>query len=143
MGSQARVLHHQHPVFIRAQVAYNTAGITAGVIVGHIPAGAILRAVESVVRTAFNASGTGTTNPVNVGVIPETDGLPNVAPAGQAQLAVIPGQTAGYASTPIATAAEVVPPTDRAVVISYTPQSVTTAATAGVADVVVSYYPNL
>jgi len=138
MGSQARVLHHQHPVFIRAQIAYNAAGIAGGVVVGHIPAGARIRPVEAFVTTAFNAS---LTNPVQVGFIAESNGQPVAAITPQTQLAVVAGQTAGYALAAAPAGQNGVATTDLAVVVSFVPTG--TAPTAGVADVVVSYYPNL
>lgn len=138
MGSQARVYHHQHPVFIRAQISYNTAGIATGVVIGHIPAGAILKPLVTVVRTAFNAS---LTNPINVGVIQEVSGQPVAPITPQTQIGVVPGGTAGRASTPTATPANVVAATDQALVVSYVPTG--TAGTAGVIDVILEYVPNL
>jgi hypothetical protein len=139
MGSQARVSHEQQLHFIRAQISFNTPGAAAGVVVGHIPAGARIRPVESWVVTAFNA---GTANPIHVGTIPEANGVPTAAPAAQSNLAAgIAGQTAGAAVAAAPSGQNGVAATDLALVVSYVPSG--TAATAGVADVVVSYYPNV
>ena len=88
--------------------------------------------------TPFNA---GTTNPVQVGFIAETNGLPNAAITPQTQLATIAGRTAGYALAAAPTGQNGVAATDLALVIAYVPTGA--AASAGTIDVVVSYYPDL
>ena len=139
MGSQARVNEHQVTHFIRADITYNTTGIGGGKVVGHIPAGARIKPVESWVTTAFNA---GTTNPINVGFITETDGLLDAAVANdKTQFAVVAGQTAGQAVASAPSGQNGVATKDLAVVIAYVPTG--TDATAGAATIVIPYYPNL
>lgn len=49
---------------IRKDIAFNTTGIASGVVIGAIPNGAVITAVEVLITAAFNAA---TTNVLTVG----------------------------------------------------------------------------
>lgn len=56
MSTPARKLHTQQVHQISGTVAYNTAGITAGVQIGTLPAGAVLDKTTVLTTTAFNGT---------------------------------------------------------------------------------------
>lgn len=62
--NNARLLHSQQTHYFRKRVNYNDAGIAAGVLVGTLPAGALLVGLDVRVNVAFNA---GATNALNSG----------------------------------------------------------------------------
>lgn len=63
----SRLLHSQQTHYFRKRVNYNDAGIAAGVLVGTLPAGAMLVGLDVRCNTAFNAA---TTNALNSGTTP-------------------------------------------------------------------------
>lgn len=122
MAGPARELHTQQVHYLRKRVNFGDAGIGTGVIMGTLPAGARILGQHVVCAVAFNA---GTTNALNVGTA-----------AGGTQLftdAATAGQRAP-ATTNLAFAA------DQDVYVQYAQTG--TAATAGQADVVITYVPN-
>lgn len=127
-GTTARDLNMQVKHTIARTLAYNTAGAATGVVVGAIPAGAIVTCWNVHVTTAFNA---GTTNPIAIGT---TGTGADVAAA-----ASITSATAGaYSSANVAAAgARGALPSDTTIYVSYIPTG--TAATTGAAVVVVEY----
>lgn len=64
-GSTARRPHTQQESYITAQVAFNTTGIATGIVIGTLPATAIITRWVVHIMTAFNA---GTTNVLEVGM---------------------------------------------------------------------------
>ena len=64
MPGPARELHTQQVHYLRKRVNYNDASIGSGVVMGTLPAGAMIVSQNVRVSTAFNA---GTTNALNVG----------------------------------------------------------------------------
>lgn len=117
-----RVMHHQQFHYFRKRVNYNDAGISAGVVFGTMPAGAMITSQNVRVSTAFNA---GTTNALNVGTT-----------AGGTQL-FTDAATAGARSPTIANLTFA---TDTDLYVQYAQTGA--AATAGVADIVIGYAPN-
>lgn len=63
-NTSARKLHTQQTHYLRKAIAFNTAGASAGVKVGTLPAGAEILQTTVKVKAAFNA---GTTNVLTVG----------------------------------------------------------------------------
>jgi hypothetical protein len=118
----SRLLHTQQTHYFRKRVNYNDAGIAAGVLMGTLPAGAILMALMVRVNVAFNA---GTTNALNLGTTAGgTQVFTDVATAG-ARAPAVPNLSFA---------------TDTDLFVSYAQTG--GAATAGQADVVVTYVPN-
>lgn len=118
----ARILHHQQVHYFRKRVNYNDAGIAAGVLVGTLPAGAMLLQQAVRVNTAFNA---GTSNALNMGTTAlGTQLFTDVATAG-ARFPTVPNLSFAV---------------DTDIFVSYVQTG--TAATAGQADIVISYAPN-
>lgn len=138
MGSIARQTQYQQLHFIRATVAYNTPNIASGVIIGHLPNGAVITDIYALITTAQNAA---TTNTYSVGTISEVNGVLQAALTAVTNLV-----SAGAAGTvafletnaPIAAALLA---TDAALVVSLAQSG--TAATAGSVTFVVTYSPNL
>lgn len=128
MPGTARQYHHQHTTYLRKRVNYNDAGVASGVLVGTLPAGAIITDVTTLISTVFNAA---TTNVINVGTTPTGAEI-----AATAQ--VIPG-TAG-SKKPTAYQALGAMAADQDVWVSFTQTG--TAATTGIGYVIVSYAPN-
>lgn len=128
MAGTARQTQFQHSHFLRKRVNYNDAGVATGVLVGTLPAGAIITSVKVLIATAFNA---GTTNVMNVGTT-TTGG--EVGATGDI-LAGAAGQKAPTAYTSLGAMAS-----DTDIWASYTQTG--TAATAGVAYVIVFFVPN-
>lgn len=131
MAGTARLTQFQMPHSLRKMVNYNDAGVTAGVLVGTIPAGSIITSVICQIATVFNA---GTTNPLAVGTTGTGTDLMTSAEAvagtqGQKSAVAFKSTTA---SNPVAN--------DTDVFVSYIPTG--TAATTGVAYIIVTYHPN-
>lgn len=122
MPGIARQLHTQQVHYFRKRVNYNDVGIAAGVAFGTLPAGAMIVAQNVRVSTAFNA---GTTNALNVGTT-----------AGGTQL-FTDAATAGARSPTIANLSFA---TDTDLFVQYAQTG--TAASAGVADIVIGFVPN-
>lgn len=119
----ARLLHMQMIHFFRKRVNYNDTGIGAGVFVGTLPAGAMITNLNVRVNTAFNA---GTTNALNMGTTAlGTQIFTDAATAG-ARSPAIPNLSFA---------------TDTDIYVSYAQTG--TVATAGQADIVLSYAPNI
>lgn len=112
--------------FLRRTVNYNDTGISSGVLMGTLPKGAHIIQTSVHIRTAFNA---GTTNVLTVGTNSSSyNDLIGTATVDETSL--------GY--TVSAPVVDVVYPTgDLGVYAKYAQTG--TAATAGVADVVVTY----
>lgn len=122
MAGPARELHTQQIHYLRKRVNFNDAGIASGVVMGTLPAGAMIVSQNVRVSTAFNAA---TTNALNVGTA-----------AGGAQF-FTDAATAGARQPAIANLSFAA---DQDVYVQYAQTGA--AATAGVADVVVGYVPN-
>lgn len=118
----ARQYHTQQVHYIRKRVTYNDAGIGTGVVFGTLPAGAMIVDQDVRCSTAFNA---GTTNALNVGTA-----------AGGTQL-FTDAATAGARQPTIANLSFAAD-TDLYVQFAQTG----TAASAGVADIVIGFVPN-
>lgn len=118
----ARLTHMQVIHYFRKRVNYNDTGIAAGVFVGTLPAGAQLTQLAVRVNTAFNA---GTTNALNCGTTAlGTQIFTDAATAG-ARFPTVPNLSFA---------------TDTDFYVSYAQTG--TVATAGQADIVVSYAVN-
>lgn len=122
MAGPARELHTQQIHYLRKRVNYNDASISTGVVMGTLPAGAMIISQNVRVSTAFNAA---TTNALNVGT----------AAAGT-QL-FTDAATAGARSPTIANLSFA---SDQDIYVTYAQTG--TAATAGVGDIVIGYVPN-
>lgn len=118
----ARLLHTQQVHYFRKRVNYNDAGIGTGVVFGTMPAGGMIVTQNVRVSTAFNAA---TTNALNVGTT-----------AGGTQL-FTDAATAGARSPTIANLTFAA---DTDLYVQYAQTG--TAATAGVADIVIGFAPN-
>jgi hypothetical protein len=117
-----RLLHTQQTHFFRKRVNYNDSGIAAGVLLGTLPAGAMIVALNVRVNTAFNA---GTTNALNSGTTGNgTQIFTDVATAG-ARSPAVPNLSFAV---------------DTDIFMSYAQTG--GAATTGQADVVLQYVPN-
>lgn len=129
MPGPARELHTQQIHYIRKRVNYNDAGISSGVIVGTLPAGAMLVSAAAVITTAFNAA---TTNVLQLGT---------TATGGEilASAVVLAGAT-GFKSATSGTAFATIPAADTDVYASFTQTG--TAATTGVGYLMVGFIPN-
>ncbi len=121
-ANNARQFHTQQVHYLRRRVNFNDAGIGTGTLVGTLPAGSMIVSQNVRVSTAFNA---GTTNALNVGTT-----------AGGTQL-FTDAATAG-ARTP--TIANLSFAADQDIFVQYAQTG--TAASAGVADIVIGYVPN-
>lgn len=128
MAGIARLTQYQMPHSLRKRVNYNDAGVASGVLVGTVPAGSIITACKVVIDTAFNA---GTTNVLQVGTT-----------ATGAQIASSTDTASGTAGQKTATAlnslSAVAADTD--IWVNYAQTG--TAATTGLAYVVVTFHPN-
>lgn len=124
-----RQTQFQQTHYIRKRVNWNDAGIAAGVLAGTLPAGALLTLAAARVNTAFNA---GTTNVLQMGT---------TATGGEILAnAVVLAGAAGFKSATSGTAFSATFATDTDIYVSYAQTG--TAATAGQADMIVSYAPN-
>jgi hypothetical protein len=119
----ARLLHTQQIHFFRKRVNYNDAGIAAGVLFGTLPAGAMITGLNVRVNTAFNA---GTTNALNAGTTASGTQIFTDAATAGARTPAVPNLSFA---------------TDTDIFLSYAQTG--GAATAGQADVVLSYAPNI
>lgn len=122
MPGIARQLHTQQVHFIRKRVNWNDSNIGTGVVFGTLPAGAMIVDQDTRITTAFNA---GTTNALNVGTT-----------AGGTQL-FTDAATAGARQPTIANLSFAV---DTDLFVQYAQSG--TAASAGMADIVIGYVPN-
>ncbi len=123
MAGIPRLLHTQQVHFFRKRVNYNDAGVATGVLFGTLPAGAQITGLFVRVNTAFNA---GTTNALNCGTTGTgTQVFTDVATAG-ARSPAIPNLSFAV---------------DTDIFLSYAQTGV--AATAGQADVVMHFVPNM
>jgi len=128
----ARITQYQAPHSLRKMINFNDAGLSAGVPLSQpIPAGSIITSVIVQIATPFNAA---TTNVLAVGTTGTGTDLMTSAEAvagtqGQ-KTAVAYKSTA--ASNPLAN--------DTNIFVSYSQTG--TAATAGVAYVMITYHPN-
>jgi hypothetical protein len=127
----SRQTQYQMPHSLRKMVNFNDAGVAAGVLVGTVPAGSIITSVIVQVATAFNAA---TTNVLTVGTTGTGTDLMTSAEA----VAGTQGQKTGAAFK--ATTASNPVANDQDVFVAYSQTG--TAASAGVAYVMVSYHPN-
>jgi len=123
-----RVTQYQLKHYLRKLVNFNDTGIAAGVIMGTIPSGSLITNVEISVTTAFNAA---TTNNLLLGSSGADNTYVQTADAAAGTLGA-KNVTRAFALGPVAT--------DIDVYVSYTQTG--TAATAGVAYIVVNYVPN-
>lgn len=122
MAGVPRLTQYQQIHYFRKRVNYNDANISGGVLLGTLPAGAMLTQLAVRVNTAFNA---GTTNALNVGTTAGgTQVFTDAATAG-ARFPAVPNLSFAV---------------DTDLFVAYAQTG--TAATAGQADVVVSYAPN-
>lgn len=139
MGSKARQNDIQCLHFVRSTVLFNTAGIATGVIVGHLPLGAIISGIDVSIDVAQNA---GTTNTISVGTITEPGGVLSAALSAVTNLvnAAAAGTLAYTKNTPATPNQNACATSDCAVVVSLAQTG--TAATAGQATVIVTYVPN-
>jgi hypothetical protein len=122
MAGIARQTQYQLTHYIRKRVNFNDSNIGTGVVFGTLPAGAMLIGQHVRCSTAFNAA---TTNALNVGTA-----------AGGTQL-FTDAATAGHR---LPTIANLTFAADTDLYVQYAQTG--TAATAGVADIVIAYAPN-
>lgn len=123
MTGIARQTEEQQIHYLRKRVNYNDAAIGTGVVMGTLPNGAIIMSVVIQCTTAFNA---GTTNAINVGKT-----------AGGTEIVNGDAATAG---TRAATLPNLNITADQDVFVQYAQTG--TAASAGVANIVVAYSCN-
>lgn len=130
MATPARKGEWQCTHSIRRRIAFSdTNSASVGLEVGVIPAGSFVHAVIVNIETAFNAA---TTNVITVGTTASVAGL--AQNAGVA--AGVAGLKSGLLGSPQLNGNTA---TDMQVMVFYSQTG--TAATAGVADVIVSFYP--
>lgn len=122
MAGPARQHHTQQIHYLRKRVNYNDSAIGTGVVMGTLPAGAMIVTQNVRVNTAFNAA---TTNALNVGT----------AAAGTQLFS--DAATAGARSPTIANLSFA---SDQDIYVTYAQTG--TAATAGQGDIVIGYVPN-
>lgn len=122
MAGIPRLTQYQMPHYFRKRVNFNDANIAAGVLMGTLPAGAMLVWQAVRVNTAFNA---GTTNALNVGTT-----------AGGTQL-FTDVASAGARAPAVANLSFAV---DTDIFVAYAQTG--GAATAGQADIVIGFAPN-
>jgi hypothetical protein len=131
MTNPARLTQYQMPHSLRKMVNFNDAGVANGLLVGTVPAGAIITSVIVQIATVFNA---GTTNVLQVGTTATGSELltsTEAAAGTQGQKAAATFKTT-TASNPLAA--------DQNIWVNYAQTG--TAATTGVAYVLVTYHPN-
>lgn len=129
MPGAARQLHTQQLHYLRKRLNFNDAGVATGVLVGTVPAGAIIDySSETLIATAFNG---GTTNVLVVGTTPGGNNLSANATS-----------AAGVAGTKRMVDSDALGPfaVDTDIWATYT--STGTAPSAGIAYLVVKYIPN-
>lgn len=121
----ANVLHA-----VRGRINFDSSGAATGIEIGTIPAGSFVLPATVHVITAFNAA---TTNVLEVGTAADADGFATSAGTASGATGIKTSLT-GAQSGDTLTA-------DTPVVVKYTQTG--TAATAGVAQVIVPYYPHV
>lgn len=130
MTTFARQLHTQQTHYLRARVRFNSAGIATGIVMGQLPIGALIRSVTIAIETAFNAA---TTNVLTVGLSSETTTFDDLVAAASVNEGAVGITTVNNAAVqPLASVQNVV--------VQYTQTG--TAATAGVATILVEYAPD-
>lgn len=131
-GGVGREFHQQVVHYLRKSVAFNTTNIAtaATVLVGVLPAGALVLGTYVAVTVAFNAA---TTNVLIVGTAADTSAL--VAAASVAE-----GAVASTLVSPPTLAGAIAPTLDTSIFAQYTQTG--TAATTGAATIVVAYTVN-
>lgn len=120
--------HLQSPHTLRGRVTFGQSGIATGVELGVIPAGSFVKPGIVKIEEAFNAA---TTNVLVVGSIADDDGFITSAGAAAGVLGVktsLTGAQTGNVTT------------DTQVLVKFTQSGA--AATAGIADIVLEYYPH-
>ncbi len=126
----ARQLETQQTHYLRRDVAFNTANIAAGVLIGTVPAGSVISHVRVYITTAFNAATTnvlqGGTTGTGTNLFTSTDAAAGTA--GPKTPAAAANQGIGLVFTQ-----------DTDLFVSYTQTG--TAATAGAATIVVEFVP--
>lgn len=122
--------HEQQVYFLRKTVNFGDTGISSGVLMGTLPAGAHVINTSVHIRTVFNAA---TTNVLTVGT--NSSSYNDLIASGTVDETAL-----GY--TVASPVSDVVYPTaDLGVYVKYTQTG--TAGTTGKADIVVSYVPDL
>lgn len=126
-----RQFHQEMSHFIRKTVNFNDASIASGEVIGSVPAGARITSTSVFVETAFNSGGANTID-VNCS-----------AGIGVGGTSLVSAQAAGSTaqSSTVPTAPNGIVASDSDITVRYNQTS--TAATAGVATVIVHYIPNL
>ena len=124
-----RQFHLQAVHYLRKTVNYNDTGVSTGVFMGTLPAGAMVTDIVANVRTAFNA---GSGNSLSVGIT--STAYTDILATADVTLAT----TGGYRGTILAAADRMA--TDADVYIRYTQTGST--ASAGVVDVVLMFAAN-
>jgi hypothetical protein len=113
---------------VRGRITFSDTGVTTGIEIGKIPAGSFVLPPVVNIETAFNAA---TTNVLVVGTSADDDGYLTNAVSASGVAGVKTGVTGALLGNNAA---------DVSVLVKYTQTG--TAATAGVADVIVPYYPH-
>jgi hypothetical protein len=128
-GSDARQYEMQVLHFLRRQISFDTylIGTDDTVKVGTLPAGAVIYDAIVKVSTAFNA---GTNNYINVGIVGDDDGIVD---EGDLDLTAAEWQSSRRGCDLTFTS-------DTPVYVTYDQSG--TAATAGVAEIIVAYIPD-
>lgn len=128
-GIPARQYEQQLMHFMRRQIAFNTAliGTDDSIQVGTLPAGAVVYDAIVKVTTAFNA---GTNNLINIGIVGDDDGLLDETDI-DATSAEVQSSRRGC---------DLSFADDTPVYVTYDQSG--TAATAGVAEIIVMYIPD-
>lgn len=131
LGTTARQSHSQVVHYVRRTVNWNDPGIASGVVLGVLPAGAVIIDAQVVVTTAFNA---GTTNNLLVGTTAGGNDVIATADsaAGTTGLKRLAAATIGVNAVRAA---------DTTLFVAYTQTG--TAASAGRATVCVEYVTNV
>lgn len=126
----ARQCETQQTHYLRRDIAFNTANVASGVLIGTVPAGSRLMHVRIWVDTAFNAGTTnvlqGGTTGTGTNLFTSTDAAP--ATVGVKTPAAAAGQSTGLVITQ-----------DQDLYVSFTQTG--TAATTGAATVIVEFVP--
>jgi hypothetical protein len=128
-GSDAREYPMQVLHFLRRQISFDSQFISTDDFtkVGTLPAGAVIYDAIVKVSTAFNA---GTTNYINVGIVGDDDGIVD---EGDLDLTAAEWQSSRRGCDLTFTS-------DTPVYVTYDQSG--TAATAGVAEIIVAYIPD-
>lgn len=131
MAGVARQSHLQVVHYLRKRVNYNDAGISAGIVMGTLPAGAQVIDLTVRVLTLFNA---GSTNVLTVGT--NSTDFNNLSGSGSSD--ITEGTAEMYRVAPANF--DVTFSADTDVYVKYTQSG--TAAGTGQADVIITYVPN-